>query len=328
MNALTWLLWAGAALTLISSTRNPWYLGIAVLSVLTVHLSVASWSAVRQSLVIGSGLSVVGVLFNVLTAHVGDRVMLQLPASWPIVGGPLTLNALVYGLCTALALTTTILVGATVYAALDGFEILRLIPPGFSSVAVALALAGTIFPAAIRAFHDIREAQAIRGIPITRSVRLTWLLSSMLHRGFTYALALAETLECRGYGRTRPSWKEYSALGCLLCGTLGLILGLLSTHRTVTGIAIGLVLLGLGLFSTLIWSRILQLPWNRPYRLSLATTILSLGILWGTLLLQPQTLQYSTYPTLTLPPLALHPSLAAALLALPTLTIGTEYGNY
>ncbi|MBX6754452.1 MAG: hypothetical protein IRY86_09485 [Thermorudis peleae] len=323
MNALTWLLWAGAALTLISSTRNPWYLGITVLSVLAVQLSVASWSAVRQSLLISSTLSVVSVLFNVLTAHIGDRVMLQLPASWPIVGGPLTLNALVYGLCTALALTTAIIVGITVYAALDGFEILRLIPPGFSSVTVAVALAGTIFPSAVRAFHDIREAQTIRGIPSTRSIRLSWLLSSMLHHGFTYALALAETLECRGYGRMRPSWKEYSALGCLLCGTLGLILGLLGTNGVVTGIAVGLVLLGLSLFVILIWPRILQLPWNRPHRLSLAMTILSLSILWGTLLLQPQILQYSTYPTLTLPPLALYPTLAAALLALPTLTIGT-----
>ena len=42
--------------------------------------------------------------FTALTSHYGTIVLFRLPASWPIIGGPITLEAMLYGLTGGLAL--------------------------------------------------------------------------------------------------------------------------------------------------------------------------------------------------------------------------------
>jgi energy-coupling factor transport system permease protein len=111
-----WLIWAATASVPPLVGRNPWPLLATLIAVLGVW---GVWSAgtagarwrplLRLALLFGA----VSVLFNLLTAHVGDLVIAELPEGWPIVGGPLTLNALIYGLLSAIAILSLVAVSAT-----------------------------------------------------------------------------------------------------------------------------------------------------------------------------------------------------------------------
>ena len=102
-----WLAWLAAAALPALSTRNPLYLSLTLLAVAVVYAALGrrsplaqSWSAfVRFSAL----LWLLSIPFTALTAHYGTIVLFRLPATWPIVGGPITLEAMLYGLTGGLA---------------------------------------------------------------------------------------------------------------------------------------------------------------------------------------------------------------------------------
>ena len=96
----------------------------------------------RLALVFGA----VSVLFNLLTAHIGDRGIGALPESWPVIGGPLTLNALIYGLLSAMAIFSLVAVSATLGATLDWSATMRLLPERMAALAVAGSVAWSYLP--------------------------------------------------------------------------------------------------------------------------------------------------------------------------------------
>jgi hypothetical protein len=88
-----WLLWAVAASLPPLLGRNPWPLAATLLAVLgvcgarAVGEAGARWRPLlRLALLFGA----IGVLFNLLTAHVGDLVIATLPEHWPVIGGLVT----------------------------------------------------------------------------------------------------------------------------------------------------------------------------------------------------------------------------------------------
>src|SRR5687768_15775147 len=119
INPVAWLAWLIAAAIVIASTRNPLYLAIAGSSAWSVYLSMSrqsrSASALAWRTALRLGLIVAGltISFNLLTVHVGDRVLYTLPEAIPIFGGPATLNALAYGATSAGAILTLMIVAAT-----------------------------------------------------------------------------------------------------------------------------------------------------------------------------------------------------------------------
>ena len=64
-------------------------------------------------------LWLLSIPFTALTAHHGTIVLFRLPATWPIIGGPITLEAMLYGLTGGLALITLLLIFATFNVAVD-----------------------------------------------------------------------------------------------------------------------------------------------------------------------------------------------------------------
>ena len=100
---------------------------------------------------------------QLLMAHSGDTVLLRLPGSWPLVGGPLTLEALAYGALTGLALALLLAVFATLRRALSARDMVRLVPRAFGALALVVAVALTYVPATLTELAAIREAQAVRG---------------------------------------------------------------------------------------------------------------------------------------------------------------------
>ena len=324
MNALIWLAWAAATMLGVAVTRNPLYLSLALAASVSTYLAVNLRRPLgrrppRLPLQIGLVVAISSIVFNALTAHVGDLVLGRLPSGWPIVGGPITLNAVLYGLLTAIVLLTLLITGAVLDGALDRAQALRLVPPAFGSATTSLALALTALPMAARAVREVQEAQQARGLSGPAALRLRAILVPVLHRGLEHAIAVAETLECRGFGADAPSrqarWLMLATLGSLCILVLGMITGdgrLAGTGLLAASLAI--CFMGRGT-----WTGVRRLRWYRREKGLLAVVLGSIVILIGTLALAPEQLSYSTYPWLRWPPFQPVIGLAYLSLAAPAL---------
>jgi len=219
LHPVAWLLWATAGTSAVATTRNPLYLALVLLCAGGAYRVARTagetdgandgWvaQAAQWALVVRVVVSLLGVslAFNVLTVHAGDRVFARLPGNVPLVGGliggPLTANALVYGLLAALATLTLILAFAAVNAAVGYADLLRLLPVPLAGLGVTLTVALGFLPQTLAALTEVREAQAVRGLPPARGLRdLPPLLLPVLALGLERAVTLAEAMAARGFG--------------------------------------------------------------------------------------------------------------------------------
>jgi energy-coupling factor transport system permease protein len=321
-----WLLWAVAASLPALLGRNPWPLAATLLSVLGVWFA---WSAgvagarwrplFRLALVLG----MVSILFNLLTAHVGDRVIATLPETWPIIGGPLTTNALIYGLLSAVAILILVAVSATLGATLDWSAMMRLLPERMAPVAVAGAVAWAYLPRTTVALAEIREAQMARGYRPRGPRDVPPLVLPLLAGGLERAMMTAEALEARAFGAplsaaAGPRWWQIAALlGGLVAavtGAFSLALGLVPAAAAL--ILLTALLLAVGFFSrrapasALRRTRYRDPVWAGPEWIVSGAAVAVLAAQIVLLVVDPGAFRYEPYPTLTAPAINL-PLLAA-----------------
>ncbi len=346
-----WMLWAIAASLPPLLGRNPWPLAATLLAVLgvwfawSVGVAGARWRPLlRLALFFGA----VGVVFNLLTAHVGDLVIGALPQTWPIVGGPLTLNALIYGLLGAVAILALVAVSATLGATLDWSAMMRLLPERMAPLAVAGSIAWSYLPRTVAAFSEIRESQMSRGYR-PRGIRdAAPLVIPLLAGGLERSMITAEALEARAFGAPlspelvpRP-WQVVSlvvGLIAALTGAFCLALGQIAASTSLLGLAAVTIAAGL-LNRTSIerWlgahrpSRVFLAPsaqgeggrgakilrrtryrapiWERPELIVSGAAIAVLCVEIAMLAIDPTAFRYEPYPSLTAPAIDL-PLLAA-----------------
>ena len=323
-----WLVWSLAASAPPLIGRNPFVLLATMLAVLAVRTvwggAATSGAGWRGLLRLALLFAVIGVAFNLLTAHVGDRVIIQLPTALPIVGGPLTLNALVYGLLSAVAVLTLVLVGTTLGVVLDWAALLRLLPARLSTVAVAGSVAWAFVPQTAVAFTEIREAQMARGYRPRGARDLIPLLVPLLSGGLERALTLAEALEARAFGAplgatlddVTPPWRgmlTILGLTAAVVGTYALAVGQTTTAIAALGAAVVALVAASrerGGASGLRRTRYREAHWGRAATTIAVTATLVLLVEALTLALDPAAFAYEPYPSLTAPRIAL-PLLAA-----------------
>lgn len=210
-----WLLWAGACTLTTATTRNPLYLALVLLCAAAAYRAARAGAAAGDSgaravrwggpLRLAASLTAVSTLFNALTVHAGDVVLARIAPDLPLVGGaiggPITANALAYGLLAALATGSLLAVFAAANAAVGFESLLRLLPAPLAGFGVTLVVAFGFLPATFAALQEVREAQAVRGLPPPRGARdLPPLLLPVLALGLERALSLAEAMAARGYG--------------------------------------------------------------------------------------------------------------------------------
>jgi energy-coupling factor transport system permease protein len=320
-----WLVWAVAASVPPLIGRNPWPLAATLLAVLGVWgvwsggAAGARWRPLLRLALIFAALS---VLFNLLTAHVGDRVIGALPAHWPIVGGPLTLNALVYGLFGAMAILTLVTVSATLGATLDWSAAMRLLPERMAPLAVAGSVAWSYLPRTTAALAEIREAQAARGYRPRGARDALPLLMPLLAGGLERAMITAEALEARAFGAplspgaTPRPWQaaaQITGLVAAVTGAFCLALGLLPAAAAL------LILAALSAIAGLRQPQSAHAPrrtryrdpvWERAEWIVSSSAVAVLVVEIAVLVANPAGFRYEPYPTLTAPAISL-PLLAA-----------------
>jgi energy-coupling factor transport system permease protein len=328
-----WLLWAATASVLALTLRNPLYLVIILLAarlvalVLTPKDTGLRFSFGRLALTI----FVFSILFNVLTVHLGQTVLLRLPANWWIIGGPITLEAVVYGALSALILVTLLSIYLAFQGAMPASELIGIAPGALQSVGLVVIIAMSYVPQTVRQLQRVKEAQEVRG-QAWRGLRdARPILIPLLIGGLERAMNVAETMVARGYGSIgdRP---EDMRIRAGMVAALFVCLGgwaLTFWHPWPGRLALALGVIAVGL---LYWhlgrraprTRYFPRSWTRWDSLFACLTLLPLAVAAASpYLFDIQSLSYTPYPLATWPPFDARQGAAIALLAFPAFAAAT-----
>jgi energy-coupling factor transport system permease protein len=212
----TWGFWLLAALIPVVLTKNPFYLLVAILAVGVNYLSLGRSAPAAQGwgsfLRLGLILVFFTIAFNLLFVSAGDTVLFTLPelrwrvttlAQQPVlmqIGGQVTLESLIYGFTTGLALIGVLITFATFNTLVDHYQLLRSIPRFLYQSAIVVSIGITFVPHMVVAQREIREAQALRGHRFRFIRDLPPLFIALLAEGLERSISLAESMDARGFG--------------------------------------------------------------------------------------------------------------------------------
>ena len=311
-DARAWLVWLAAGGLLAILTGNPLYLVLLLLisrivAAACAPLETKGWRLPfwRISLMI----VVFSTLFNLLMAHTGQTVLFSLPAGWPLIGGPLTLEAAVFGFLNGLRLVVLLSFFLAFNAIVPVKELAGLTPRALHELGLVMLIAITYVPETMRQFQRIRDAQAIRGHKFEGLRAWRPVVIPLLIAGLERALNLSETMVARGYGSTTSAPMPVRARLLLLAG---LVLALGGALRLTWGGVDGWLIMAAGVLAVVLayrdLSRLVVHTRYRPRRWMTSDTLLVLGSLIALSPLLPllglgrSPLAYSPYPELA-PPL-------------------------
>jgi energy-coupling factor transport system permease protein len=317
LHPVTWVTWTVAVAAAATLTFNPFYLAL-LLGVVSIQYAAASqrhpraegWRAMLR---LAATLSLFVIPFNALNAHAGSHVLFRLPSSWPIIGGNITLEAILWGTSTALSLLVLIVLFAALNVQVGQAQMLRLTPAFIYEAGLIVSIALTFIPQMAISAREIREAQLIRGHRMRRARDMLPLVVALLTTGLERSLQLAESMEARGYGNVRalPRARDtlYKALSLLgLAGVLGGAFAL--TYAPAWAWAgWALLLVGAGTLIGVFWAqgrRVARTHYRRARWMwydgaAIATAVAVLGALVAARVRDAAALQYYPYAEL-LPP--------------------------
>jgi energy-coupling factor transport system permease protein len=315
VDARAWLIWTLTTLITASFTRNPLYVVLLLLITLVVSSSHTSGQRHQVGLTplrFAVWAVPLAALFNGLTAHLGDTVLLRLPDWLPLVGGTVTAESLVFGAMNGLTLTVIFSSFATFNQVTPVRDMVRLTPRAFHEAGVVLSIALTFIPQTTRSLNRIREAQAVRGHRV-RGLR-DWLpiVVPLLVSGLERSMGLAEAMVARGYGAVSDRAQPLRTQGFLALGLFVLLGGWLAWlfWPSWQGVALVGMVAGAGIIIYVVWSagRSVSHTTYRTHRWTIHDSLVVLGCgltLATTFLPLPfgdrSTLYYAPYPHLTLP---------------------------
>jgi energy-coupling factor transport system permease protein len=330
LHAVTWFAWLSAALIVVSTTRNPLYLTLAIAAFMaTAHAIRRPGETYAAPLAPGRfALYVISLaaLINALLSRVGDTVLLAIPTTWPLIGGPVTAEALVYGALNGLVLTALFTAFAVLNLAVPIRDLIRFIPRAFYPVAVVASIAVTFAPATLRQMQQIREAQAIRGHRIRRLRDWLPLFMPLLTGGLERALQLAEAMASRGFaGESVTHTGRAQAVS--VAGLLAILSGGLLTAWQQVFWGSLLIIIGSAAIVGTLWltgrsiphTTYRRAPWGYREWLVTGGALIAVAafLFWGA-----ATRTYNPYPALTWPAFDTLAGMALLGLLLPALVAG------
>ncbi len=231
INARTWLFWVAIAAVAIMLARNPLY---ALTLLFVVQIVKLAHGRVDNELNvpllrIAVIILVLGALYNALFVHAGDHILFQLP-DWPLIGGPITLEAFLDGLSNGLTLVALMALFLTLNAIVPASELLRLTPMALRDIGVVVLIAFTYLPETRRHLIRIREAQAIRGHEMHGFRDWRPIIVPLLIGGLERSMQIAESMVARGYGsvndRSSSMPERLLLVACLVAALVGWLLAL------------------------------------------------------------------------------------------------------
>lgn len=239
-------------------TRNPLYL---VLIYLVLNIVFVFWNEFVE----GSSVSILSpfrfslfiilttTLFNSLTSHFGDTVLITVPGKIPLFSGPVTLEAMLFGFSNGLVLSALLTTFAIVNIVLPVSALIRLVPQAFYPLSIVVSIAITFLPSIRQQIGQIQEAQSIRGLRISGIRDWLPLFLPLLIGGLERSMQLAETMTARGFASSKKTItikNRLFSLGGMLLFVSGWILNQWNNFQYY-GFAMlicGIFLIGIGIW--------------------------------------------------------------------------------
>jgi energy-coupling factor transport system permease protein len=310
LHAVAWFAWLTAALIIVSTTRNPLYLTLATAAFMTTARAIRRpGEALAAPLAPGRfALYVIplAALLNALLSRTGESVLVAIPQMWPIIGGPITAEALVYGALNGLVLTALFTAFTVLNLAVPVRDLIRFIPRAFYPVAVVASVAVTFAPTTLRQMQQIRDAQTIRGHRMRHLRDWLPLFMPLLTGGLEHALQLAEAMASRGFASEGGATHTARAQAVSIAGLLGILSGGLLTTWQQTFWGPALIVGGSAAIVGALWltgrstphTTYRRTPWGYREWLITGGALVAIAafLFWGS-----TTRTYNPYPTITWP---------------------------
>lgn len=316
MHPSSWLVWVFSACTVALLMRNPWYLILLGAIALAIRWRLSGQRPGRSTLLFLASLVTFPTLLNLAFSRAGDTILLRL--SVPLVGGPYTLEALLFGLSAGIQIACVLSVLVVFGQAVTPADLLRRTPPGFYPIGVSATIALTFAPRARKAFSAIREAQQIRGREPRGLRDVPSLFAPLVVLSLESAFGLAEGMVARGWGGNGlGGWRRWlAAIGWVLlaAGVACAVLMPGAGPWTVLILAAGAVMTAMSMYRQEGGGRYRPETWRRgdSVVVGLALGVLAVFLLLSLLL--PEALGYYPYPQARWP--SFHPAVALGIVLL------------
>lgn len=327
-NPRAWLVWTGTGLAVALLASNPLYLLIVLLCAALVHASHSAGSSLIPAWRFGLAVMGFSTLYNLALTHFGATVLVTIPRGLPLLGGPVTVEAAMYGLSRGLALWTLLAVSSVFNDLVTPYELVRLTPRFLRQAGLVISIMLAFVPQVARTFQQVREAQAIRGHQL-RGVRdLPALIVPLMADSLEKAVQLAEAMEARGYGHDGGPARTLSPQLLMVGGLATILAGWLveAYWRDGTGwaiIAAGAAALMAGFRAASAAAqpstRYRARGWSPADWLVIAVSLAALGACAAAAVWEPSTLAYDPYPRAIFPAFDPRLGVCLALLAIPAL---------
>jgi energy-coupling factor transport system permease protein len=164
----------------------------------------------------------------------GETVLVDLPrvplphwAAGVTLLGPVTTESLLGGLYDGMRLATIIICVGAANALANPRRMLASLPPALYEVGTAIVIALSLFPQLAESVQRVRRARRLRGDPGRGVKALRRVVVPVLEDALERSMALAASMDARGYGRAGEltTGRRRTTGALLIGGLLGLCVG-------------------------------------------------------------------------------------------------------
>lgn len=228
-----WWLWAIGLAVAVSQTTNPIVLLLALSAVTLVVMArrtSSPWArAFRLYVILGVVIIVLRVVLHVLVGlKWGDVVVLPLPTidlpGWTAgidLLGTVRLEGLLASVFEGLRLAAMILCVGAANALADPKRLLAALPGALQEIGTAIIVAISVAPQLAESVRRVHRARLLRGDGVRGIRAFGRVAMPVLEDTLERSLALAASMDSRGYGRRgETSAARYRATGALMLGSL------------------------------------------------------------------------------------------------------------
>ena len=258
-----WWAWAACGALVALRTTNPLLLGLllaVVAFVVVSRRSDAPWARTFEvALRLGVLVIVIRVVFQVLFGNrIPGTTLFTLPAvelpTWAggvSVGGPVTLESVVGAFYQGLRLAVVIACFAAASSLCSPYRLLRSLPSVLYEAGVAVSVALTAAPQAVVAGRRVLDARRLRGRRGRGARALRDVAMPVLEGSLERSVALAASMDARGYGRrgTADPLARRAAAVLTLGGLLAAAVGSYGLLDPSAPFALGVPALAFGLLA-------------------------------------------------------------------------------